>query len=115
MAGALILEILRCRPWRTSWLIVGTKTLLLSDVPVVREPRRSSGGQARDGALIKSSGGWTLGPVRAHADRGPLLEATSAECISGPKNVSNRSAARMGRPEAHLDPACGGGREESPA
>src|SRR3954466_12238009 len=30
MAGALIFEILRVRPWRTSWLIVGTKTLLLS-------------------------------------------------------------------------------------
>src|SRR6188474_435082 len=30
IAGALIFEILRLRPWRTSWLIVGTKTLLLS-------------------------------------------------------------------------------------
>jgi hypothetical protein len=30
MAGALIFETLRLRPWRTSWLIVGTKTLLLS-------------------------------------------------------------------------------------
>jgi hypothetical protein len=30
MAGALILEIFGVRPWRTSWLIVGTKTLLLS-------------------------------------------------------------------------------------
>jgi hypothetical protein len=30
MAGALIFEILRVRPCRTSWLIVGTKTLLLS-------------------------------------------------------------------------------------
>jgi hypothetical protein len=29
IAGALIFEILRWRPWRTSWLIVGTKTLLL--------------------------------------------------------------------------------------
>src|SRR6476646_6808593 len=29
MAGALILEIFRLRSWRTSWLIVGTKTLLL--------------------------------------------------------------------------------------
>src|ERR1044072_3336989 len=29
IAGALIFEILRLRPWRTSWLIVGTKTLLL--------------------------------------------------------------------------------------
>src|SRR4029450_10298442 len=49
MAGDLILEILRCRPWRTSWLIVGTKTLLLSDVPGGREPRRAAGGQAREG------------------------------------------------------------------
>src|SRR5215510_9523291 len=90
MAGDLIFEILRCRPWRTSWLIVGTKTLLLSAVVLLaREPRRSSSGQARDGTLIKWSGGWTLGPVDAHADRGPLLEATSAECISGPKIVSN--------------------------
>src|SRR6478736_4313541 len=31
MAGALILEILRSRPCRTSWLIVGLKTLALSD------------------------------------------------------------------------------------
>src|SRR6478735_6809399 len=30
MAGALTFEILRLRPCRTSWLIVGTKTLLLS-------------------------------------------------------------------------------------
>jgi hypothetical protein len=35
MAGALIFEILRLRPWRTSWLIVGTKTLLLSVGQVV--------------------------------------------------------------------------------
>src|SRR5690348_11025113 len=28
IAGALILAILARRPWRTSWLIVGTKTLL---------------------------------------------------------------------------------------
>src|SRR5512134_3926070 len=28
IAGALIFEILARRPWRTSWLIVGTKTLL---------------------------------------------------------------------------------------
>ena len=34
MAGALIFEILRLRPCRTSWLIVGTKTLLLSVDPV---------------------------------------------------------------------------------
>jgi hypothetical protein len=30
MAGALTLEILRLRPFRTSWLMVGTETLLLS-------------------------------------------------------------------------------------
>ncbi len=30
MAGALIFETFGVRPWRTSWLIVGTKTLLLS-------------------------------------------------------------------------------------
>jgi hypothetical protein len=30
MAGALIFEILGWRPCRTSWLIVGTETLLLS-------------------------------------------------------------------------------------
>src|SRR5688572_2236694 len=30
MAGALIFLIAGWRPWRTSWLIVGTKTLLLS-------------------------------------------------------------------------------------
>jgi hypothetical protein len=30
MAGALIFLIAGWRPWRTSWLIVGTKTLLLT-------------------------------------------------------------------------------------
>jgi hypothetical protein len=42
IAGALIFVILARRPWRTSWLIVGTKTLLLSKVMVDRravEPR----------------------------------------------------------------------------
>ena len=42
IAGALIFEILARRPWRTSWLIVGTKTLLLSskliDWPLMRGP-----------------------------------------------------------------------------
>src|SRR6266545_2104501 len=31
MAGALTLEILRFRPWRTSWLMVGTETLFPFD------------------------------------------------------------------------------------
>ena len=53
-----------------------------------------SSGQARDGTLIKWSGGCPLGLVDAHADRGPLLEATIAECISGPKIVSNTNRAR---------------------
>ena len=42
-----------------------------------------------------------LGVAGAHADRGPLLEATSAECISGPKTVSNESGSdrrRRGAP-----------------
>src|SRR5207248_657469 len=39
IAGALILPILARRPWRTSWLIVGTKTL----------PRLSDGQWRRDG------------------------------------------------------------------
>jgi hypothetical protein len=30
IAGALIFLIAGLRPWRTSWLMVGTKTLLLS-------------------------------------------------------------------------------------
>src|SRR6266581_3644144 len=51
MAGALIFEILRVRPWRTSWLIVGTKTLLLSSVMVLlgggRRRGRLASGQAR--------------------------------------------------------------------
>ena len=36
MAGALIFEILRLRPWRTSWLMVGTKTKLPSLVSAWR-------------------------------------------------------------------------------
>src|SRR6187551_1572414 len=43
IAGALILEILRSRPCRTSWLIVGTKTLLLS----VGQIRSDSAGRHR--------------------------------------------------------------------
>src|SRR5436190_21479825 len=44
IAGALILEILARRPWRTSWLIVGTKTLL----PFVRWPGRTRRRSPRD-------------------------------------------------------------------
>src|SRR6188768_4033490 len=35
MAGALILEILRWRPWRTSWLIVGTNSTPGSSLSLV--------------------------------------------------------------------------------
>src|ERR687898_3215823 len=41
IAGALILAILARRPWRTSWLIVGTKTLPLSVLMVGRPSRRA--------------------------------------------------------------------------
>src|SRR4029079_11750983 len=42
IAGALIFLIEGLRPWRTSWLIVGTKTLLLgfSQVSMANRPRR---------------------------------------------------------------------------
>ena len=90
MAGALIFEIFGVRPWRTSWLIVGTKTLLLSDVLLVREPRRSSSGQARDGTLIKWSGGWPLGLVGAHADRGPLPRPRSRSVSAARKSCQTR-------------------------
>src|SRR6185436_12987993 len=56
IAGALIFEILRLRPWRTSWLIVGTKTLLLEVGQMVgrRSPTGpvwgvAAGSQASDG------------------------------------------------------------------
>src|SRR6185503_1520760 len=42
IAGALILAILARRPWRTSWLIVGTKTLLLGSLPGWSAPDRAS-------------------------------------------------------------------------
>src|SRR5215208_7122961 len=45
MAGALTFLILVWRPWRTSWLIVGTKTLLLSDGRWFRWGRRVAGGR----------------------------------------------------------------------
>src|SRR5215211_6789784 len=41
IAGALILAILARRPWRTSWLIVGTKTLPLSVWLVGRPSKRA--------------------------------------------------------------------------
>src|SRR5918994_3705712 len=47
IAGALILAILARRPWRTSWLIVGTKTLprcLHGWAPVETDAGRSSAG-----------------------------------------------------------------------
>src|SRR6185295_1370414 len=46
MAGALTLEILRLRPWRTSWLMVGTETRFLSGSSVSGggdRPPRSAG------------------------------------------------------------------------
>src|SRR5512146_256232 len=52
MAGALIFLIAGWRPWRTSWLIVGTKTLLLfsrSDV---------DGGESSTGAGHSGSHAW---------------------------------------------------------
>src|SRR4029078_402531 len=41
VARALISETLARRPWRTSWLIVGTKTLPLSVYMVGRPSRRA--------------------------------------------------------------------------
>src|SRR5215212_10541457 len=92
MAGALTFLILVWRPWRTSWLIVGTKTLLLSsgdDSGGRRSPAsgRFASGQAR-GDLPR----WVdcqSGVAGAHAGQRTPPEATKAECISGPKTVSN--------------------------
>src|SRR5919107_6420005 len=47
IAGALIFAILARRPWRTSWLIVGTKTLPLGVSMVGRPSRRTRGGPRR--------------------------------------------------------------------
>src|SRR6478736_5222958 len=80
IAGALILEILRWRPCRTSWLIVGTKTLLLSvgpdavavmadrwdrSLPPSVAPVRAAGGTGD----VMDGGEMVVG---ARADGGPL-------------------------------------------
>src|SRR3954453_23066990 len=74
IAGALIFEILRLRPWRTSWLIVGTKTLLLSrsDWSATYRQGRSWGavtgsGERRTGVVMGRR--WVTG---ARAEGGPL-------------------------------------------
>src|SRR5215212_6460128 len=48
MAGALTFLILVWRPWRTSWLIVGTKTLLLSNGDGAGGRRVSGGRPVRE-------------------------------------------------------------------
>ena len=61
--------------------------------------RAAAVGRAVRLATGLSSSGLVDGPLGlagAHADRGPLLEATSAECISGPKTVSNENPGRGG-------------------
>ena len=88
------------RPWRTSWLIVGTKTLLLSVVMIGLGRRRPAGPAspvARAAADGDRSSGWCGrdGSRRTRRGRTPP-EATKAECISGPKSVSN---AQPGRPD----------------
>src|SRR4051812_2771225 len=112
MAGALIFEILRVRPWRTSWLIVGTKTLLLWSVrsdggPGSPAVGRFASGQAR-GILM----GWTdiWGGRRARRPRTPA-EATKAECSSGRKMVSNTDRA-PGDPDPRTNRAARGGRAD---
>src|SRR4029079_536980 len=58
--------------------------------------RAAAVGRAVRLATGLSSSGLMDGPLGlagAHAGRGPLLEATSAECISGPKTVSNENPA----------------------
>src|SRR5262245_38700174 len=76
MAGALIFEILRLRPCRTSWLIVGTKTLLLS-VGLVRWslPTGSSG----DPPVFRRANG----PVAVMVEDGSPAQAPKADPSRG--------------------------------
>src|SRR4051812_42250230 len=73
MAGALILETLRLRPCRTSWLIVGTKTLLLSDVVGQVVADRSVWGPGRSLGEVRTGGvdGSMTGPRRTRRRRTP--------------------------------------------
>src|SRR6478736_7759961 len=76
IAGALIFEILRLRPWRTSWLIVGTKTLLLirSVRSVGNKPTGRSWGLGRRLSGERRTGvvmGRKMGPG-PQAEGGPL-------------------------------------------
>src|SRR6478735_7934032 len=107
MAGALILEILRLRPWRTSWLIVGTKTLLLS-MSVRSDGRWRPAGLGSSSAFRRvtdrSLDGSKMGQRRRRRGRTPP-EATKAESSSGPTSVSNvRRAAGSVLGEAHVRP-----------
>src|SRR4051812_18319235 len=79
MAGALTFLVLVWRPWRTSWLIVGTKTLLLlcrdGAVGPDRGDRSSRhdtplGGPVGTGA-VGSGGGWVSArDAEAYPSRG---------------------------------------------
>src|SRR5918996_4409702 len=94
MAGALTFLVLVWRPCRTSWLIVGTKTLLLlcqyGAVGTDRGGRssvadRPAGRSGRDRCCV---GWWRNGRRRTRRRRTPP-EATKAEYIGGPESVSN--------------------------
>ena len=101
IAGALTFLILVWRPWRTSWLIVGTKTLLLSSVAVAgrRSPAggRFASGQARGTFHGVDCGvARQLGPGDAHVDRGPLPRPRTRS-VSAPRKRCQTSGRAIRR------------------
>src|SRR6185436_3654073 len=105
MAGALTFLVAGLRPWRTSWLMVGTKTLLLSRFatevggrlglrPAVSR-RHSPLGKRRETGLRR----WLAMDPGAHAVGGPLLRPRSrsvaaarrtCQTIDGPRSRTNQ-------------------------
>src|SRR6476469_1349949 len=97
MAGALIFEILRLRPWRTSWLIVGTKTLLLEVGrlihPVVADRPVPGVGAAGGGRRTGCVGGFERW-VTAHAPRADPSRGHEGGVYQRPDERVKRPAGR---------------------
>src|SRR6478609_10865130 len=97
MAGALIFEILRLRPWRTSWLIVGTKTLLLEVGrlihPVVADRPVPGVGAAGGGRRTGCVGGFERW-VTAHAPRADPSRGHEGGVYQRPDERVKRAAGR---------------------
>ena len=85
-AGALTFSIFGFRPWRTSWLMVGTETRLLS-LSVTSGGGRS-GGSTRAGGPAGDRSDLFEACSDARGERGPL-EATKAEFSKALVRVSN--------------------------